>query len=103
MKPTAHKAAGCLMALLLVQALLTSGVSFTRGIQAFDPDKKPVLVSLDVCGHGAASAAAGGFEITFSIPASTDFRLPAFSSYPPTPDMAVATAEAGETEKPPEA
>jgi hypothetical protein len=89
------------MALLLMQALMMSGVSFTRGIQAFSPCKKAALVSFDVCGHGAPSGTAGNIELPPFLSTSICLYIPAFKVYPPTPDMAVATADAGETEKPP--
>lgn len=88
--------------MLFVHALVLSGVSMTRGLHA-PGTGKACLISFDVCGHGAPSGTVGNFELPPFISTGGSLYFPAIQVYPPTTDLAVATADIRDTEKPPEA
>lgn len=96
------KALVCLMVLVLAQAMLVSEFALVnRGGQS--GKSGPCVLSFDVCGHGHSAGAFGGADLLAAVPQSSLF-IPSFDkSFPPIPEQAVATAEPGETKKPPKA
>lgn len=101
MKVLLKKALACLLYLLFVQALLVSDFALVRKGGA--GESGPCVLSFDVCGHGHSTGAFDGADFTAALPVSEHF-IPSFSTdFPPNPDEAVATAEPGETGKPPKA
>ena len=90
------------MVLVLAQAMLVSEFALVnRGGQS--GKSGPCVLSFDVCGHGHSAGAFGGADLLAAVPQSSLF-IPSFDkSFPPIPEQAVATAEPGETKKPPKA
>lgn len=66
-------------------------------------EKKACLVSLDVCGSGSAHATAVSLDSAVMPHLDFSSYFPQVSTLPGHPAMAVASAYAGETEKPPKA
>ena len=101
-KSLVKKALVCLVALALAQALLVSEfVLVKKGGQSGKAGA--CVISFDICGHGHSAGAFGGADLLAAVPQSSLF-IPSFDkSFPPIPEQAVATAEPGETKKPPKA
>ena len=100
-KSLVKKALVCLVALALAQALLVSEfVLVKKGGQSGKAGA--CVISFDICGHGHSAGAFGGMDLlAAAIPYSSP-DVPSFDkSFPPIPEEAVATAEPGETKKPP--
>ena len=91
-----------MLVLMLAQAMLISEFAL---VKKGGPSGKsgPCVLSFDVCGHGHSAGTFGGMDFTVALPGN-NFLIPSFDkSYPPIPEEAVATAEPGETGKPPKA
>jgi hypothetical protein len=94
---------GLLLLAFFLHAVALNGIVTTGNLQAFSQDKKPVLITFDVCGHGTPANTIQHFDFTVKIAAQSDMFVPVENIFSPTPDDAVATADPGEIEKPPKA
>jgi hypothetical protein len=101
MKNIKFRLAGIVLAVALVQSALISGVSVLP-LPALAGGKS-CLMTLDVCGNAASAMNAQGMDSASSQPSTPDYYFPTISAYPPDRSPAVASAEPGETDKPPEA
>ena len=100
-----HRAAkeitGVLLALVLVQAVLLNGVCLLNSPLPASTGKVASLMTIDVCGTGVLHASLSGIEpINGYLPVCYYFK--AVSVVPPDPEPAVASADPGEEDKPPE-
>jgi hypothetical protein len=100
-RATTKKVPWCLLILFFVQATLLGGVGFQGGTAPAKTGKKTCQITLDVCGKCAPSVAANGMEPASNPSAELDYYFPVSSVFPPSPATAVASAEPGETGKPP--
>ena len=88
-----------ILALFFVQAMLLSSVSIS--IKGFSATKERVLVSLDICGHGGTAGVLSLTDFDITIPSIPQICMIENTGFPPTPGETVASAEPGETGKPP--
>ena len=100
-RPAAKKAAGILVAMLLVQAVLLNGVCLLKMPAVGKAGGQSSLMTLDVCGKGVLQASLDGFE-SINIKPSIFQYFPSISVIHPEPEPAVASAGPGEEDKPPE-
>ena len=100
MKGRLDKITCLLLALVFVQAMLLSSVCVSN--KGFSGTKGKVLLSLDVCGHGGPAGVLTGADFDAVAPAIHSIPMFENTGFPPTPAEAVASAEPGETGKPPE-
>jgi len=93
---------GSLLIMLFLHVLILDGVVPTKTISLPGRENNTVVLSFDVCGHGASANAIEHFDLTAvitSLPSTFLF----IKRFPPIPDEAVASAETGEPERPPKA
>ena len=100
MKRRLDKLTCLLLALFFVQAMLLSTVCVSK--KGFSCTKGKVLLALDVCGHGGPAGVLTGADFDAVVPEIHSFPMLEKAGFPPTPAEAVASAEPGETGKPPE-
>ena len=100
MKAILVKIACLAVAVFFVQAMLLSSVCInTKG---FSATKEKVLISLDVCGHGGPAGVLSLTDFDVTIPSMPQICITEKTCFPPTPGEVVASADPGETGKPPE-
>lgn len=100
MKGSRDKITCLLLVLFFVQAMLLSSVCISN--RGFFGTKEKVLLALDVCGHGGHAGVLTGADFDAVLPAINTLPNIEKTVFPPTPAEAVASAEPGETGKPPE-
>lgn len=88
-----------ILAFFFVQAMLLSSVCVS--LKGFSATKDKVLISLDVCGHGGATGVLSLTDFDITIPSVPQIRMTEKTVFPPTPGETVASADPGETGKPP--
>ncbi len=99
MKPVQVKIASILLVFFIIQTmLLGSACISTRGMSGAG---EKVLVSLDICGHGAPSGVLSAADLETVLPSAFQIFETGPSVFPPAPGKAVASVEPGETGKPP--
>jgi hypothetical protein len=95
-----NKITSLLLVVLFVQAMLLGSVCVSN--KDYSGCKGEVLLALDVCGHGGPAGVITSADLDAVVPATLSFYAIKKVSFPPTPAEAVASAEPGETGKPPE-
>lgn len=100
MKRRQDKITCLLLVLFFAQAMLLSTVCVTK--KGYSGTNGKVLLAIDVCGHGGAAGVLTGADFDAVVPAVNSFPILEKAGFPPTPAEAVASAEPGETGKPPE-
>jgi len=100
----AKKAALVTLVALMLLSAFVNGVCLTRlTVTQSRPGDGPRLVTLDVCGKGAFSISPSGTETLCGASVDPPGYFPSISFATPYPDVPVASADPGDTEKPPEA
>ncbi len=94
-------AAACFIAVVLFVTTVTGGVCLCR--KTGSPGGGRCLVSMDLCRAGSVSTAVQGMDTLSVVVLPDGLYFPSISLIPPAPDAAVASAEPGELDKPPEA
>jgi hypothetical protein len=84
-------------------ALVLNGVVLTKSLPGPGSGRCAIVIAFDVCGHAHHGAIFDGPDIIVPMPAGPSLLLSFDKGFPPIPDEAVASADPGETEKPPEA
>lgn len=102
-KKTAARAACWLFVAVFAFSVVTNGVCICTVGGSPSDDGGRYIVSLDICGTGAASVAVQGMDVLALADAYAGLFIPSISLIPPTPEQAVASAEPGDMDKPPEA
>ncbi|MBI5190672.1 MAG: hypothetical protein HZA22_08345 [Nitrospirae bacterium] len=100
----AHRAAICLIMLLLFgPAALTGGHAAFRQKASAARGGTPRLVSVNVCGHAGTAVSPASLDVAAIPHIDIPYCFPDISALPAEPALAVASAFAGDTEKPPKA
>jgi len=83
--------------------MILSGVAFTKAPSMSTSKQSASLITFDVCGHNAHANSVQNPELNFILNVMPTCFLPVEKLFPPIPVEAVASVEAGDTEKPPKA
>jgi len=92
-----------ILAVFFLHASLMGGVGILSRLAKARPDGKACQITLDVCGKLAPAASSQALETAPNIAPDTDYYFPIAALFPPSRDLAVASADPGDTEKPPKA
>jgi hypothetical protein len=103
LKAIGKRATGLLFVVFFLHALMLNGVVFTKAPQIPASEKTASLITFDVCGHSAPVSSIQYLELNLIMDVLPECFFPVENVFPPNPVEAVASADTGETEKPPEA